>query len=98
MPRYVVQRSFSVGEDRMPEIGRRSRRILEKEFPDVTWLHSHVTLNEEGNVRTFCIYEAPNEDAIYQHAESLGYHIVDAVFEVAGDVTPEDFPLVEEPA
>jgi Protein of unknown function (DUF4242) len=97
MPKYVVQRSFSVGEDRMPYIGWRSRQIIEEDFPDVTWLHSHVTVTEEGNVRTFCIYQAPNEDAIHRHSQVLGYHVVDAIFEIAGDVTPEDFPPVDEP-
>lgn len=97
MPKYVIQRTFSIGADRMPEIGRRSRSIIDEQFPDVTWLHSHVVVEEDGSVRTFCIYEAPNEDAIRQHAQALGYHIVDAIYEVAGDVTPEDFPLVEEP-
>lgn len=97
MPRYIIQRSFEVGNDRMPEIGRRSRTIIEDRFPNVTWLHSHVTVDDEGHVRTFCIYEAPNEDEIHEHAQALGYHIVDGVFEVAGDVTPEDFPLTGEP-
>jgi uncharacterized protein DUF4242 len=97
VPKYVIQRMFEVGEDRMPEIGRRSRRLIEEQFPDVTWLHSHVTVDENGLVRMFCIYEAPDEDAIRQHSRVLGYHFIDGVFEIAGDVTPEDFPLTEEP-
>jgi hypothetical protein len=97
MPRYVVQRTFSITEDRMPEIGRRSRQIIEDEFPDVTWLHSHITVDPEGRVRSFCIYEAPGIEAINQHAARLGYHIVDGIHEVAGDVTPEDFPPLEAP-
>jgi hypothetical protein len=97
MPRFVIQRAFEVGEDRMPEIGRRSRMIIEGQFPDVTWLHSHVTLDNNGLVRSFCVYEAPDEEAIHQHARILGYHNVDGVYEIAGDVTPEDFPLTEEP-
>ena len=98
MPRYVIQRTFSVGEDRMPEVGRRSRQLIADQFPDVTWLHSHVTVDPDGHVRMFCIYEAPNEGQIHQHSESLGFHIIDGIFEIAGDVTPEDFPLAEEPA
>jgi Protein of unknown function (DUF4242) len=98
MPKYVVQRTFSVGADRMPEIGRRSNQIIADSFPDVTWLHSHVVVEDNGSVRMFCVYEAPDLAAIHRHAEMLGYHVVDGVFEVAGDVTPEDFPLTEEPA
>ena len=97
MPKYVINRSFSVREDQMPEVGRRSRRIIEQELPEITWLHSHITVDEDGNVRSFCIYEAPDEDAIMQHSRLLGSHVVDEIHEIAGDVTPEDFPLTEEP-
>jgi hypothetical protein len=98
MPKYVIQRAFEVSEDRMPEIGRRSRQIIEDQFPEVTWFHSHVTVDDDGQVRSFCVYEAPNEDAIRRHSQLLGYHIVDGIFEIAGDITPEDFPPIEEPA
>jgi hypothetical protein len=40
----------------------------------------------------FCIYDAPDEAALYRHA-ALGHHVVEAIFEVAGDVTPADFPI-----
>jgi hypothetical protein len=96
MPRYVIQRRFDVGSDQMPEIGRRSRQIIENEFPNVVWVHSHVAVEEDGNVRTFCLYDAPDLEAIQQHAEMLGDHIVDGVYEVAGDVTPADFPPLPE--
>lgn len=98
MPRYVIKRTFSIREDQMPEIGRRSRRIIEQQLPEITWLHSHITVDEEGTVRSFCIYEAPDQDAVYAHSKLLGDHVVDEVFEIAGDVTPEDFPLTEQPA
>ncbi len=97
MPKFVIERSFEVREERMPEIGRRSRKIIEDQFPEVTWLHSHVTVDDDGRVRTFCIYDAPNVEAIHQHSKALGYHNVAGVYEIAGDVTPEDFPLAEEP-
>jgi hypothetical protein len=97
MPRYVIQRTFSVTEDQMPMIGRRSRQIIEDEFHDVTWIHSHITVDGNGLVRSFCLYEAPGLEAIHRHAEKLGFHIVDGVHEVAGDVTPEDFPPVDAP-
>ena len=98
MPKYLIVRDFDVGEDRMPWIGRRSRRIIEESFPEVTWLHSHVTVDDGGHVRTYCVYEAPNEGAIRSHSEMLGYHKLDLIMEVAGDVSPEDFPPIEEPA
>jgi hypothetical protein len=98
MPRYVIQRRFDVGSEEMPMIGRRSRQIIEEEFPNVVWVHSHVAVEEDGRVRTFCLYDAPDLDAIQQHSEMLGYHVIDGVFEVAGDVTPADFPPLAEEA
>jgi hypothetical protein len=98
MPRYVIQRAFSVGEDGLPELSRKSKRIIRDTFPEVIWLHSHVTVDDDGNARTFCIYEAPNPAAIEEHAELLGFHILDGVYEIAGDVTPDDFPLEEDAA
>lgn len=97
MPRYVIERSFSIREDQMPDIGRRSRQIIEQQLPEITWLHSHITVDEEGNVKSFCVYEAPDEESIHAHSKLLGSHVIDEVYEVAGDVTPEDFPLTEEP-
>jgi hypothetical protein len=85
-------RTFTVGADRMPEVGRRSRSIIEEQFPDVVWEHSHVTVDDQAIVRTFCIYEAPNEDVLHRHAAALGEHEVSSVLEIAGDVTPGDFP------
>ncbi len=92
MPRYIIVRSFDVGEAEMPAVGRRSREILENEFPDVTWEHSHVVVDDSGKVRTFCIYDAPSEEVVRQHAVRFGQHQLDSIDEVAGDVTPADFP------
>ena len=92
MPRYLIVRSFEVGEDQMPPVGRRSRELTEEEFPEITWEHSHVVVDDEGTVRTYCIYEAPNEDAVRNHGGMLGQHTIDGLHEIAGDVTPADFP------
>lgn len=92
MPRYMIVRSFAVDEKEMPEVGRRSKELVETEFPEITWEHSHVVVDESGKVRTFCIYDAPNEEAVRRHATRLGEHEIDSLDEIAGDVTPADFP------
>jgi hypothetical protein len=92
MPRYLIVRSFDVAEDQMPLVGRRSRLLIEGDFPEITWEHSHVVVDDEGLVRTFCIYDAPNEDAVRMHSKKLGKHTLDELHEIAGDVTPADFP------
>jgi hypothetical protein len=92
MPRYLVVRSFQVGEDQMQSVGRKSRLLTEVDFPEITWEHSHVVVDEAGKVRTFCVYTAPDEEAVVAHAAALGQHKVDELVEIAGDVTPADFP------
>ena len=41
---------------------------------------------------TFCVYEAPDEDTVREHAQLLGEHEY-VIQEIVGDVTPDDFPL-----
>jgi hypothetical protein len=94
MPRYMIVRSFDVTESEMQLVGRRSRELTEDEFPEITWEHSHVVVDEEGKVRTYCVYDAPSVDAVREHATRLGKHQIDSLEEIAGDVTPADFPSV----
>jgi hypothetical protein len=94
MPRYMIVRSFAVDESQMPEVGRRSRQLIEDSFPQITWEHSHVVVDDSGLVRTFCVYEAPDVESLTLHATRLGKHEIDSLDEIAGDVTPADFPAL----
>ena len=78
----------------MPSVGRRSREIIENELPEITWEHSHVIVDDSGSVMTYCVYEAPDEEAVRKHSSRLGRHTIEDVWEIAGDVTPADFPPV----
>jgi uncharacterized protein DUF4242 len=93
VPRYLVVRKFDVGESEMPEVGSRSRKVIEDKYPQIVWEHSHVVVDEDGNVITYCVYDAPTEEVVRQHSVDLGRHTIDAVHEIAGDVTPADFPV-----
>jgi Protein of unknown function (DUF4242) len=92
MPQFLVERSFTVGQEQMNAVGRRSNDIIRERYPAITWHHSHVALDEDGTVRTFCVYEAPSEEVIREHAALLGRHEVLRISEIVGDVTPSDFP------
>jgi hypothetical protein len=94
MPRYMIVRSFDVTEPEMEGVGRRSRELTEEEFTEITWEHSHVVVDDDGKVKTYCIYAAPSEAMVREHATRLGKHQIDALHEIAGDVTPADFPSV----
>jgi Protein of unknown function (DUF4242) len=93
MPRYLIERQFDVGESEMPAVGRKSREIRNEHFPDIGWEHSHVVVGDDGRVKTYCVYDAPSEDMVLRHADQLGMHSVVGINEIAGDVTPDDFPL-----
>jgi hypothetical protein len=95
MPRYLIERVFDEAvEEDMGRIGSHSRRIIEEEFPDLKWEHSYVVSDESGNepgIKTFCIYDAPNEERVRRHAEILGEHAITNLYEIGGVVTPADF-------
>ena len=59
MPRYLVVRTFDVSEEEMPEIGRRSNEVIEGGYPQIVWEHSHVVVDQDGRVMTYCVYESP---------------------------------------
>jgi uncharacterized protein DUF4242 len=90
----MIVRSFDVGQDDMPAVGRRSRAIVDHELPEITWELSHVVVDDNGLVRTFCVYDAPNEELVLEHSSRLGQHRIDSLDEIVGDVTPADFPAV----
>jgi hypothetical protein len=97
MPKYLIERTFSVPEGEMPRIGSRSRTLITDQFTEIVWEHSHVVVDDLGKVKTYCVYVAPDEDAIRAHSAALGEHEVNVVYQIAGDVTPEDFPLEVQP-
>jgi hypothetical protein len=88
----LVVRTFDVSEEEMPEVGRRSKEVIEDGYPQIVWEHSHVVVTDDGKVMTYCVYESPDEETVRNHAQDLGRHTVDAVQEIAGDVSPSDFP------
>jgi Protein of unknown function (DUF4242) len=93
MPRYLVERAFHVSEDKMGEVGRRSKEVQVEEFPQIVWEHSHVVVDDQGAVKTWCVYEAPSEEIVRRHGDQLGLHDIQSIHEIAGDVSPDDFPL-----
>lgn len=93
MPKYLIERTFTIDESAMPDVGRRSKRIVAEQFPEIVWEHSHVVADADGTLKSFCVYVAPSEAIVREHAALLGDHAVDHVYEIGGDVTPDDFPL-----
>lgn len=94
MPRYLVERAFDpCTQEELDATVARSKRLIVEEFTDVTWEHSHVCADDDGNVRSYCVYEAPSIERVHEHADVLGAHTIIRVSEIAGDVDPRDIAI-----
>ena len=92
MARYLIERVYGEAEEQaMQEIGLRMKEVAKESFPDIAWEHSHVVSDESG-IKSYCVYEAPNEERLSEHAAQVGGHTITHIFMIAGDVTPADFP------
>lgn len=72
MPRYLVEREFEGGLNVPMNDGGRSlfRTIVDNNADGgVTWVHSYVS---EDRTKTFCVYDAPNAEAIRKVAAVNG--------------------------
>jgi hypothetical protein len=65
MPRYLVERAFPQAWELGANIDDGCRQIVERNRDEATWLHSYVS--EDGR-RSFCVYEAPDPEAIRRSA------------------------------
>jgi len=90
MPQYMIERVFGEAvEEDMGRISAKSKRILQEDFPEITWDHSYVVSDESG-IKTFCVYDAPDEQAIRAHAALVGEHVITQLYEIGAVVTPAD--------
>ena len=97
MPRYLIERTYTVDVNELPTVATRSKAIGHHKYPEIVWERSHVVVGSDGIPKSFCVYDAPNEEVVREHARQLGDHYVDTIWEIAGDVTPADFPLTDPP-
>lgn len=95
MPRYLIERTYTVELDNLPTVATRSKAIGHHRYPEIVWEHSHVVVDGAGNPKSYCVYDAPSEEIVRAHAQLLGDHVVEEIYEIAGDVTPNDFPLTD---
>jgi len=72
MKRFVIERDIpAVGtfeRQQLRDAAKTSNAALAKLAPKVQWEHSYVT----GD-KTFCIYLAEDEGAVYEHARISGF-------------------------
>ena len=72
MPKYVIEREISGAGNMTPQqlqaVSQTSCGVLRKLGPEVQWVHSYVT----GD-KIYCIYIAPDEKLIREHAAQGGF-------------------------
>jgi hypothetical protein len=91
VPKFLIDRNFSkITEDELGEFAKNSKRMAIERFHDVVWHHSHVVVDPDGVVHTFCIYSAPDESRLRAHAAAFGGHQIDSIAIIAGDVDPDE--------
>jgi Protein of unknown function (DUF4242) len=72
MPKFVIERDIQ-GAGKLPAqqlqaISQKSCSVLQEMGPRIQWIHSYVT-----DDRIYCVYIAPDEDAVREHARRGGF-------------------------
>jgi hypothetical protein len=72
MPKYVIEREIAgagnLSTSELQAISQKSCGVLKNMGPQIQWVQSYVT----GD-KVYCVYIAPNEDAIREHAQQGGF-------------------------
>jgi len=72
MPRFVIERELpgagKLSAQELQAISQRSCGVLREMGPRIQWVQSYVT-----DDKIYCIYIAPDEAAIRQHAAEGGF-------------------------
>jgi hypothetical protein len=72
MPKYVIEREIpgagKLTADELKAISQKSCGVLREMGPQIQWVESFVTED-----KVYCIYVAPDVDAVRRHAELGGF-------------------------
>ena len=72
MPKYVIEREIpgagSMSPQELQAVSQKSCSVLQNLGPQIQWLQSYVTPD-----KIYCVYIAPNEDLIREHASQGGF-------------------------
>jgi hypothetical protein len=72
MPKFIVEREFpgagKLSSQELQAIAKKSCNVLRAMGPQIMWVNSHVT-----DDKIYCLYIAPNEEAVREHAQKGGF-------------------------
>ena len=90
MPKFVIEREIpgagKLSAEQLKGISQTSCNVLSKMGSEIQWVHSYVT-----NDKIYCIYNAPNEEMVREHAKLGGFpaNSVSKVSTIIDPVTAE---------
>jgi hypothetical protein len=86
MPKYVIERNIPgagrLSAEELQAISQKSCGVLRAMGPQIQWVQSYVTAD-----RIYCIYIAPDEKSIREHAQRGGFP-ADRISEVTSLIDP----------
>lgn len=86
MPKYVIEREIpnvgSLSPEELKAISQTSCGVLNEMGPQIQWVQSFVT----GD-KVYCIYVAPDEESIKEHASRGGFP-ANSISEVRAVIDP----------
>ena len=72
MPKFVIERDIpgagKLSSEQLQAISQKSCGVLRDMGPRIQWVQSYVT-----DDKVYCIYIAPDEDAVREHAQRGGF-------------------------
>ena len=86
MPKYIIERNIpeagKLSASELQQIAQKSCCVLSEIGPQIQWLESFVTAD-----KIYCIYIAPNEKVVQEHAEKGGFP-ANAIAEIKTIIDP----------
>lgn len=90
MPKYIIEREIpgagKLTADQLHAISQTSCTALNEMGPRIQWVQSYVADN-----KIYCVYNAPNEEMIREHAKKGGFpaNVVTRVHAIIDPTTAE---------
>ena len=86
MPKYVIEREMpgagNLSAAELQGIAATSNKVIGELGPEIRWLTSYVT-----DEKIYCIYAAPDEDILLEHARCGGFP-ADRISKVSAVIDP----------
>jgi hypothetical protein len=72
MPKFVIERDIpeagKLSSEQLQAVSQKSCGVLREMGPQIQWVQSYVS-----DDKIYCIYVAPDEDAVRKHAQQGGF-------------------------